>query len=310
MTRVRVSLLALLVMALGCSSSDGGPVGSGISASTVSGNVVAVQTNAATTVATGALPPISVSIDEVQGLTTEVDAGGNFELSGDFSGAITLRFTTPQFVATQPLDVPAGSAIVLADISLQPNAVDPASTRQLEFRAVVDLVDCASGELLVHDQRGTGPPNQFMVRLADDTTIASADGQSQTCADMQEGTQIAVEGVVQVSDRTIVAVEITIAPQPGGGGPQPSRPVHFSGQIVSIDCTTGDIVLDDNQNGRSRLQLTANTEINGSGGRRLRCSDLAPNDSVGGDGVILLQRPGLISVLTLNRRGGGGPGPN
>jgi len=309
MIRVRTIWLALLAAAFGCATSGGGPVGTGISSSTVSGNVVAVQTTSvAASGSAAALPRIEVSIDEVPGLSTTADTDGNFELGGDFSGAITLRFTTPQFEVTQPLDVPAGSAVVLSDISLRPDAVDPGSTRQLDFRGVVDLIDCTSGEVLVHDQRDMGEPNQFMVRLENDTTLLSADGQARTCADIQAGNTIAVEGLVQVSDRTIIAVRITLAPPPSGG-PQPTRPVHFSGQIVSVDCATGIVVLDDNHDGQSRLQLSASTTISGAGGRRLQCSDLAPNDPVGGDGVIRLQRPGVIEVQALTRGNGAGPMP-
>src|SRR5262249_62088274 len=133
MNRLRLLVVFCCAVWLGCSS-DGGPVGTGISStSAISGNIVAVQTTG--TVASDStaplLPPITVSIDGVPDARTMADSGGNFVLSGDFEGALTLRFTVPQYQVTQPLDVPAGSAIVLQDIELQPEGVIAQAARQL-----------------------------------------------------------------------------------------------------------------------------------------------------------------------------------
>lgn len=306
-----IPILIAAALLFGCAA-GGGPVGTGISGATVSGNVVDVQiTPAATTAGAATLPSIEVSIDEVPGLATEADVQGNFELSGDFSGIVTLRFTTPQYAVTEAIDVPVGSAVVLTDITLHPNAVKPASTRQLEFRGQVDIVDCEAGEILVHDNRGMGRANQFMVRTTTDTTIVDGRGQAHTCADIQVGSMLAVEGIVRSSDGTIVAVRITVGVSSGpGSGPLPTHPVHFSGVIADLDCGTGLLVLDNGQDGQTRLQLLRTTKITGMGNQRLQCTDLSPGNGIGGDGIIRLRSPGVIEVQTLMRRGGGSRGPN
>src|SRR2546422_9392214 len=108
--------LVLLLGAAVCLSctSGGGPVGTGISS--ISGNVVDVQTDmgaAASSGSAAALPRIQVSIDGLPDVSTMADAIGNFELSGDFTGTITLRFTVPEFMESPQLPVPADAVAVL-----------------------------------------------------------------------------------------------------------------------------------------------------------------------------------------------------
>jgi hypothetical protein len=287
---------------LGCAS-GGGPVGTGVSGSSVSGNVVDVQTTPASGSAaeTSDLASIRVSIDEVPGLATTTDDGGNFQLTGTFARTITLRFATAHFQVTQSLDVPAGSTVVLADIALHPDAVEVQAPRQSAFRAHVDLVDCGAGELIVHDDHDMR--EQFMARISADTTIVDTAGNAKPCSDIREDDVISLEGVVRLSgDRTIVAVHIVLAPSA-----IPVKPriitVHFLGSVLSIDCRTGIIVIDNGDGpGTSLLRLSASTVINGGNQGSLTCTDLNIGDYVGGNGTIQLRQPGEINAQMLMRR--------
>src|SRR5579862_7009082 len=161
---VRYLIVLVYAGAFGCSS-DGGPVGTGVSPAAISGNIVEVQTDPTTSTSAHAeLPPIEVSIDQPS-LHTVADANGNFVLSGDFAGSVVLRFTLPDFQVTQRIDVPAGSTVVLQDIELQPDKVVAQAAQQLGFYGTVDFVDCSDGTLLVHERRASGL--QYHVQLGD-----------------------------------------------------------------------------------------------------------------------------------------------
>jgi hypothetical protein len=295
---LRYVVTVVCALGVGCAS-DGGPAGTGVSTTAaISGNVVEVQTNTTTaTTATvrAALPPIRVSIDGLPDLATTADGAGNFALSGDFAGSITLRFTVPQFQVTQQLDVPAGSAVVLQDIALQPDGVVPQAVRQLDFFGTVDLVDCADGTLLIHERRSDGM--QFLVHVDDQTSFVDASGQAQSCAAIRVGKTVEVQGAIAYStDRTITALVVTIAPQPPPP-PQPMSQVSFSGVVAAIDCTAGYVVIDDSTQ-RTSVRLTTATHITDASGR-LSCADLEIGDPVRGQGQINLRMPGTIGASTI-----------
>ena len=290
--------LLLCILCVGCAS-DGGPVGTGISStSAISGNVVDVQTDMTTTNGTSAqpLPPIQVSVDGLPNATTMADAAGNFVLSGNFDGTVTLRFTVPQYQVTQELDVPAGSAIVLQDIELRPDGVGAQAARQLDFFGTVDLVDCTDGTLLVHERRAGG--TQFLVHLDDQTSIETAAGASQSCTAIRLGSAVAVEGsIAYATDRTITALVVTIAPAPPSGPPPRQVEVQFLGAIAALDCDAGFVVVDDSTQ-RTTVQLTTRTVLRDAG-RAFTCGDLHLGDPVRGEGQINLRMPGIIVATQL-----------
>ena len=292
---LRSWLIVLAVIAAGCTS-DGGPVGTGISTSSaISGNVVAVQTTTNTATANSAaapLPPIGVSIDGLPNVATMADSSGNFALDGNFAGTLTLRFTVPQFQVTQLLDVPAGSAVVLQNIELQPDGVVAQAVHELDFFGTVDLVDCGDHTLLVH---GRGPDDmQVLVHLDDRTSVVDAAGRTQSCTAIRVGLTVAIEGTVAyATDRTVSALTVTIAPRPPSP-PPPVIDVPFSGTLAALDCNAdaGFIVIDDSVQ-RTSLELTPNTDISDAMGA-LGCQDLQLGDLVRGRGQINLRMPGVI----------------
>jgi hypothetical protein len=295
MKSLRYLVLLACAVCVGCAA-DGGPVGTGISStSAISGNVVDVQTDSGTTTTPDTLPPIQVSIDGLPNVTTIADSGGNFVLNGTFDGPVTLRFTVPQYQVTQQLDVPAGSAVVLQDIELQPDGVVAQAARQLNFFGTVDLVDCTDGTLLVHERRSNG--TQFLVHLDDGTSIVDATGRTQTCAAIRVGSTVTVEGsIAYSSDRTITALVVTIGLQP----PAPMQSqleTRFSGAIAALDCTAGFVVVADSGQ-RATLQLTARTQLTDALGA-LSCDDLQLGDPIRGQGQINLRMPAVIVATKL-----------
>jgi hypothetical protein len=291
---LRYLALLLCILCIGCAS-DGGPVGTGIaSTSAISGNVVDVQTDTATT--TQPLPPIQVSVDGLPNATATADADGNFVLSGDFDGTVTLRFTVPQYQVTQELDVPAGSAIVLQDIELRPDGVGAQAARQLDFFGTVDLVDCTDGTLLLHDRRAGGM--QFLVHLDEQTSIENATGTAQNCTAIHVGSRVAVEGsIAYATDRTVTALAVTIVPTLPLGPPQRQVEVQFRGAVAALDCSAGFVVVDDSEQ-RTTVQLTTRTLLKDAGGA-LTCRDLHLGDPVRGEGQINLRMPGIIVASQL-----------
>jgi hypothetical protein len=306
---VRYLVLAVCVGSLGCSSdggsvgtgvSDGGPVGTGISA--ISGNVVDVQTSTATSSSPTpvALPQIDVSIDDYSNLTTKTDSNGNFMLSGNFAGTITLRFTAPQFQVTQQLDVPSGSTIVLQDIELQPGSVVAQAARQLDFFGTVNFVDCSAGLLHIHEWRPGGM--QFLVQLDDQTSYVEKLVASPDCTDIQVGTKVTVEGTIDYATdpQTITALVVSISPQPPPP-PQAQFDVRFTGAVAALDCSAGLVVVDDSVQ-RTRVQLTSQTMIIGASGQRT-CQDLQLGDHVQGQGQIALPMLGMVEATQLDVTG-------
>ncbi|GIW41871.1 MAG: hypothetical protein KatS3mg076_2448 [Candidatus Binatia bacterium] len=191
-------------------SSGGGPVGTGISS--VEGNLVAVETEAAAP--TDGVPPVLVRIEEVAGIEAETDPEGRFTLVGEFSGPVTLAFFhRGRRLAEFPLDVPAGSTVILEDLEIRPSlprGVRARLVRERDFFGRTDLVDCEAGLLLVRDKAKRS--RQFAVRVGPDTTFRlGLEGPELSCADLRPKLEILVEGVV-LPDRTIEAETIVVRP--------------------------------------------------------------------------------------------------
>ncbi|MFI5393963.1 MAG: hypothetical protein ACHQ9S_00395 [Candidatus Binatia bacterium] len=309
MKRLRYLLVSVCVICLSCAS-GGGPSGTGISSTTsaISGNIVAVQTSTAAAGSgntAGTLPSIQVSLDGLPELTTMADSGGNFVLSGDFAGTVTLRFTLPQFQVTQQLDVPAGSAVVLQDIDLQPGGIVAQAARQLDFFGTVDLVDCTGGTLRIHERRSNGM--QFPVGLNDQTSYVDAAGGARSCAAISVGTTVTVEGLIAYAadQQTITASVVMIASSPPPP-PQEQLDARFSGAVAVLDCTAGLVTVDDAVE-RATVQLTPQTQLTGASGA-LTCEDLQLGDSVRGKGQINLRMPGVMVATQLVVTGPPNPG--
>lgn len=283
----------LATLLFGCAV-DGGPTGTGIAAS-IQGNVIEVSTGATAAEPARALPPVHLSIDEVPGIEATTDPDGSFALSGDFSGSITLRFTTEQFSASERLEVPAGSLIVLENVELRPQMIRVGTVRQLGFFGTVAFVDCEAGDLLINDRNPAG--HQFLAHLPSEAVIVRGDGLALTCADILPGDPIAIEGTIRMGDRTIDAQTVTISP-PAPGEPSPLVEVRFSGFVTLVNCESGMLLIEE-QNGRSRIRLSEETELTDGEHNPIRCDDIPGGARVSGEGLIRARRPGVVDAVRM-----------
>ena len=305
MKRLRILCLLAFPLLAGCVAVDGGPVGTGVAA--ISGNVVAVDPTAAAALATDSasvatLPfPVTVTLDEAPTVTDTTDANGNFELRGSFSGSLTLRFKGASLDVTTTVDVPAGSVVVLQDIRLRAGRVEPDNVRQLDFRGRIVMVDCAAdgaGELLVDDRAPA--VNQFLVRLATDTELSRRGGRTLTCSDLRVGDAVGVQGEIRLStDRTIDALAVVVDPAAPEPEPGPERPLRFTGTVVSVDCSAGNLVLM-TRTGGARIHLLPTTKYFVQPARPepqpATCADITAGGFVQGNGMVRLHDPGAVNA--------------
>ena len=254
MTPRRCLALLLCLFPFAAACSDGGPVGTGISRSQLSGTVIAVDESGGGAAALDT--PVQVSIDEAPGVETTTDAAGYFELSGEFSGALTLRFAATAVAAATTVDVPLGASLELDDIRLRRGVVEFSRPRLRRFTGRVALVDCSldtpgAAEVLVDDR--TGLANQFLVRISADTALLSGNGDDLPCGQIKLRDRIAVEGVI-LPDRTVAAIAIIVAP-PAAAQTQPLVEVRFRGTVAVVNCDSGLVEFIDDVTGRTRLRI-------------------------------------------------------
>lgn len=306
------ALLAALLVSTGCGGgglglgiTDGGPVGTGIAASVV-GNVVTVEdpdgafgttdelASTASTSTTNELDTISsvdgidVSIVEFPDVATTTDADGNFNLEGEFDGALTLRFRTPDLEVEQPVEVPSGGLVVLSDIELNRDGVIAEAGQQLDLVGKVASVDCDAGRLSIEDRGGA----RFEVTIVDETRFVRRDNAA-SCDDIRNRDDVAVDGLQDdVAARDVTALVIEI--DPDEDRPRPiEKGVVFLGNIAALDCANNRFAVHNGKN-LIRVQITDTTRIETRGGETVACDDLRLALRVTGEGTLNLRRPGLV----------------
>ena len=300
-------LLAILLAA--CASSEGGVVGSGISA--VTGNVVIVADSTGSSSQDGLPFALQVALDGAPNVVTTTDADGNFSLSGHFAGAITLRFADSRSGAELgrfALEVPVGSTTVLENIEIRPD--DPAPTRvtpevvkQFDAFGRIQTADCGpdgSGELLIVDESEAARTRQFLVRVLTDTEIARQDGEPLDCSDLVPGDRVAVDGVLR-GDLTIAALQVVLAPQRGPAPDSQVRSVETRGQVSRTDCVGGLLLILDARIDPPFQQLVriapgADVQCLGALPTTCACTDIRVGDRIAVQGEIHVARPGRIDA--------------
>jgi hypothetical protein len=287
-----LTLLTFTTILVACAS-DGGPSGTGI-ATSIAGNVVEVELLGREGQTTG--DSVQVTIDELPGIEDETNEQGDFELVGDFSGVLTLRFTKLGVSAGQRLDVPVGSRIVLEDVAFGQHRVRVGSARQLGFFGTVAFVDCEAGDLLVDDRAPSR--NQFLVRLVPRTIIVNGEGDLASCAALEVGRQLAIEGAIRLTEGSIEALTINIDP-PKPGEPSPVVETSFAGTVRLINCQSGMINIEA-ETGSIRLRITEQSELLDADEQPIECTGITAGDVVDGTGLIRVRRPEVIDVLELH----------
>lgn len=220
------ALLLPLILALGSCASEGGSRGSGISTE-VTGNVASVQTAAApgrTEVAAAtrfgplralfhladaaraatALEGIHVTID---GSTAagDTDAEGQFSLSGDFEGLVSLVFerASDGLVARMPLNVPAAGKLTLNNLHIDALREEAtAETQSADFEGVITGVSCGGLTLTMRSvQQDPNDLDRYTVRI-DTSSVQDAHGNALTCNDLHPGQQALVQRALVNADGT------------------------------------------------------------------------------------------------------------
>lgn len=294
MKPLRVLLLFALCLQIGCGS-DGGPVGTGI-ASGISGNVVAVESSTGGASTSG----VRVTVGGENGVEATTDEDGNFEVTGDFAGPVAVRFTTPEYSSEEVVDVPDGATVVMRDVTLREGEIELPPPTVLGFYGQITLVDCSGDTqtILVNDRRAM--PNQILVRINANTDIARGSGEPLTCRQLSVGNAVAIQGALLLRERTMLAITITVGPPPPGTAP-PVRDLRFRGPILVINCPQGQLLLNDEQRTRLRLEPGV-TQIRNAQNQLLRCVDLHPGDTIAGVGEITTRRPGVIIAREILRQ--------
>jgi hypothetical protein len=292
MKSVRILWLLPIIALIGCA--DGGPVGTGISGASISGNVIEVSNSTS-------VSGVEVSVDEVPGVATTTDDQGDFQLTGDFSGNLTLRFQPPQqSAATLSIEMPAGGELGLNDIQIRSGMAQVGNIELRKFFGVVAFVDCTpdstgGAEIGVDDHRAMMGPHQFLVRVSAEAVILDREGNALTCADIKPRAQISVAGRVR-NDMTIQAFSLVLNP-PAPGQPQPVDQRKFGGTVAVVNCHSGLLLIFDDEIGEARLNLKNTSLIKDAALQPLSCSAIGVGDRVDGRGVIVARRPGVFDVI-------------
>ena len=284
MKRIRWLWLLLCVGIVGCA--DGGPVGTGIASSSISGTVTMVDTSARSTAALA--QSVHVNVVEIPSIEDTTDADGNFALVGNFSGPVTLRFTANQVSATtEPIDVPLGADVVLDDVEVHPDAVQFSKPQVRRFFGRIALVDCSvdvpgAAEILADDRKPT-TTDQFLIRLSADTVIIRGNGTALQCSDLKARNSVAIEGVIQ-PDHTIGAIVVVVGPPPPTQ-PQPVVELRFAGTVNVVNCDSGLIQLSDDVAGATRLHLSNNSVLVDANMQPTTCDSIAVGGRLQGRGL-------------------------
>lgn len=312
-TRAAGAALLSMALLLGCGggiSSDGGVVGSGISA--VSGNVVGVQLDSSADAAAASasplsLPPIRVSTEEDPDAVTDVDpTDGSFRLDVHATGQVHLVFAVDSaqpITAILELDLPDNSEVVLQDVEVLGGEVF-VRQKPLNFVGYVQSLDCASGRIEVVDRNpnGSSLPNLFVLYLPEDG-VRFDDVPPIECSQIRIGDRLGVHAAFlrgrETEDDvpTIDGVEVELDPP---AGPPESIPMQRKGTLVQADCAGGELKL---QEMRRQFADVFNARISpttqfvcGDEACAHGCADLKPGDNLEIRGRSALGRPDTVQA--------------
>lgn len=301
-------LLAAVLVGCGGASSDGGVVGSGISA--VSGNLVGVQSDASADAGTAGstpldLPPVRVSVEEDPKAVTEVDlTDGSFRLRVNAAGQIHIVFDVEgdrPTTAVLDLDVPDNSEVLLQDVQILAQEVF-VRQKPINFVGYVTSLDCASGRIEVADRNpnSSSPPNFFVLYLPEDG-VRFDDVPPIDCGQLAIGDRLGVHAAFLRGPRegedepAVDGVDVELDPP---AGPPESVPVHQKGTLIQADCAGGELRLQEKRREYADVftaRLSPGTQVLcGDEPCANGCEDLKPGDALDIRGRSAVGRPDVV----------------
>jgi hypothetical protein len=264
--------LVVAVLGVGCGGGGGGGGGSGASGatSTVSGNV----SNQSTAMRFEARPslfarvlrflsPVTEALAGRNGIhvsaggtATDTDPNGFFEITGPFSGPITVTFGNGGQSFTVNVDVPAGATVILRDVDLRPDGSAHPGNVDVHLRGMIVEASCAASPQTLTVAPSAGG-SALTVDLDANTRIKIAGQGGQTCADLAGAIgEIARVEAVNQSDGTLLAERVKVRPTESGEHDE----VEFRGTVSATSCPNSVTVA--RSDGQSVIvDLSSSTEI-------------------------------------------------
>ncbi len=287
---LRIVFLFLFIS--GCAS-EGGVTGTGISA-IVAGHVSAVGG--------GSEEGIEVSVAGAGALT---DGDGNFELFGEFSGQIEVRFSEPgqtRPIGAVSISVPPGSTSVLEDVVIDRQAarlVDITVVRQGSVVGRIEDVACANPSSIAIrlEDRST-----FSLLLSDEVVIRARGGSALGCAQLRRGDRVEATGV-QLSNGVRVAFAIELTER--AVEPVDRFAVEFGGSVNDIFCDQGRVVvlvLTEDDPFLASIRPRNDTRlicVDEGGPRKCECEDIQQRDILQIKGEVTVANPDAVVASSI-----------
>ncbi len=284
--------LFLLLLLAGCAS-EGGVTGTGISA-IVAGHVTVMDG--------GPDGGVEVSVD---GTSAVIDAAGNFELFGDFSGPVDVRFSDPgeqREIGIVSISVPPGSTNILEDVVIDRGAAQPVEVTVVRQGSVVgriERIECAPpGAVTIR----LGNESPFSLLLSEEIVIRDESGSALGCRQLRRDDRIEATGV-QLSTGVSIAFSVQLTER--AAEPVENFPVEFGGSANSVDCDTGRVVvlvLTEEDPFLAKVRPRSNTElicVDEHGPRRCECEDIKERDIVQVRGVASVATPDAVFATSV-----------
>lgn len=289
--RTFCSLLSLVTL-VGCAS-EGGVTGTGISG-IVAGHV---------TLADGSSPAtLEVSID---GRQAPIDASGNFELTGEFSGPTVLSISPiggSEAIGSLQVALPAGATTVMEEIHVDALAAEPVRLTVARHGSVIGRIQSVScfSNTGIAIELGNG--NTFSFLLSEEVVIRDRQRLPLVCEDLRRGDRIEATGV-QLADGTSIATSIELSDRPAA--PVDEFTVEFGGSANNVFCdeyrlrilvlTDADPFLT-SARGRPRTELFC---VDANGPRPCACEDISVRDIVQVRGAVTVAHPDAVTAESI-----------
>jgi hypothetical protein len=239
------------------------------------------------------------------GVDATTDSDGNFELVGEFSASLELRFAeagqgTP--VGTVSVSVPAASTTVLEVVTIDADAEDPVTVNIVRHGSVVGRIDRLSCESEREIELTTANGASFSFTVSDDVVARDGDDLPLECEDLRHGDRIEVTGV-QLSDGTSLAFSLVLTSRRAEA--RDEFAIEFGGSVNNRPCDQDRIrvlVLTEADPFIANVRIGTGTDlycVDAAGPRPCQCRDITRRDIVQVRGVVSVTNPGAVVASSI-----------